>query len=757
MDRRAESKETRRLLGISRLVTLTGIGGVGKTRLALHVAHAVRSAFPDGVGLVELAELQDESLVAGVVAGALGLSAQPGRTQIQLLIEYLGPRQFLLVLDNCEQLVQAIAALVEGLLRHCPGLRILTTSREILGIDGEAVLPVLPLPLPAVDEKSLSVQGHGDDALALFAERAADVVQGFTITDQNYEAVSRICAVLEGIPLAVELAAARVRSLSPEQISQRLADRFALLTGGPRGVDARHQTLRAAVDWSYRLCSSTERNAWTHLSVFAGSFELDAAEQLLSSGPGTVQVLDVLTSLIDKSILIRDETNHAVRFRMLDTVSDYGREMLAQQNEAAKWRRRHRDLYFELARRADERWISQDQQVSIDRLARELPNLRQALAFAMSDPSRDGAGSLAFVNSLFRFWLARGMLSEGRHWSERALNRITDDEHSDLEKSRGLLVESVWADLQGDFDAGRSAVAQLWNLAARNSIPIVQARAAHADGFLAVSTGDVSRALSMLGQALDAFVSEHDITTQVEILLGLGRAHMLAGDYGDALESFRQVLAITEARGEVTYRSHAHWGSGVALWRIGDCDSSEQTLLQGIRLARARGDPLMTAVCLEALAWVADTRGDATRAATLMAAAEATIGMAGSSVVLFLSLGGDYHRHCAQSIQQSLGEIELEAVRRRASSLSLAAAAAYALGESAHGRAESRKQRRELTGREYEVATLVARGLTDKAIAAELVVSQRTVQGHVQHVLAKLGFHSRTQIAAWVVKQTGST
>lgn len=545
--------------------------------------------------------------------------------------------------------------------------------------------------------------------------------------------------------------------MSPDQISQRLVDRFAGLTGGPRAVHERHRTLRAAVNWSYRLCTGTEQTAWMLLSVFAGSCELDAAERMLGTDLAPGQVVDVLTSLIDKSILIRDETNQAVRFRMLDTISGYAYEKLAQQNEAAKWCRWHKDFYRELALRADEGWIIRDQRAYLDRLARELPNLRQALAFAMSDPDGDGAEFLAFVNSLFRFWLARGMLSEGRSWTERALNRLVDDGQNDPEKARGLLIESVWADLQGDFDAGRSAVAQLWELAARNSTPLVQARAAHADGFLAVSTGDYPRARTMLERSLEIFVSEDDITSQVETLLGLGRAHMLAGGYGAALESFRKVIAITGPRGEVTYRSHAHWGSGVALWRIGDHERSEQTLLQGIQLSRARADPLMTAVCMEALAWVVDARGDATRAATLMAAAEATVRMAGSSVILFLSLGGDYHRQCAESVQRSLGEAGWEEIRQRASSLSLDAAASYALGESPENGPETTKQRQGLTGREYEIAGFVAQGLTDKAIAAELVVSQRTVQGHVQHILAKLGFHSRTQIAAWLVKQTGTS
>lgn len=750
--RRAELTEARTLLGVSRLVTLTGVGGVGKTRVAMQVARRVRSSFPDGVWLVEFAELRDGSFVADVVAAALGVRTQRGRSSFDTLVDFLAQRRCLLVLDNCEQIVDAVAALVDGLLQPSPEVRILATSREILDVAGEAVLPIAPLPVSRMGGKASATTRGDDDALTLFAARAADVVPGFGITDTNRELVARICVVVEGLPLAIELAAARVRVLSLQQILQRLEDRFALLAGGPRGVHDRHQTLRATIDWSYELCSPTEQRAWTHLAVFAGSFELDAAEAVLRCVIEPSRTLDVLASLVDKSILIRGDADHVVRFRMLDTISDYARQNLAQRGDAAEWRRLHQGWYAELAARMDAGWISQDQQASIERLAREVPNLRQSLSFALSDPVQDGVASLVLVNSLFRFWLARGMIAEGRRWTKRALDGVTDGASPDRELARALFADSFWSVMQGDIDDGRCAVRDLWALSERSTIPVVAAHAAHADGFLALFTGDVARARSMLKQSLDVFVAEGDTAIRIEVLLALGWAHTFAGACAEALESFTHVVGTTEARGEGAYRSHADWGRGVVYWKIGEHDRSERVLKQGVRLSRTRGDPFMTALCMEALAWLACTRGDPRRAAVLMAAAEETVQKAGSSVVLFPALDV-YHQQCARTIQQSLGGNELDVIRRQASGLTPSEGAAYALGETVNNGIAEKARPSVLTRRERDVATLVTQGMTDKEIAAELVISQRTVHGHVQHILAKLGFRSRTQIGAWIAEQ----
>ncbi|OUS83988.1 protein kinase, partial [Rhodococcus sp. NCIMB 12038] len=304
--RRSELSEAKNLLGSSRLVTLTGIGGVGKTRLALKVAASAQRGFADGAWLVELDETVDHSLVIEKVAAIFGLRDQTARRTEDVLVEFLSSREVLLLLDNCEQAVGAVAELSATLLRACPRIRILATSREALGVGGEAVLRVPPLTVPAPDPPAIRGLSRFD-AVALFVERAATMVPTFTLNEDNYTAVARICHRLDGLPLPIELAAARLRVLSPEQILQRLSDRFALLTRGSRSAPSRQQTLRLCIDWSYDLCNAAEQLVWSRLSVFVESIDLDAAEQVCGEGLTSEELLDLVTALVDKSILVREE------------------------------------------------------------------------------------------------------------------------------------------------------------------------------------------------------------------------------------------------------------------------------------------------------------------------------------------------------------------------------------------------------------------------------------------------------------------
>ncbi len=344
VDRRTELAAAKNLLSTARLVTLTGIGGVGKTRLAIRVAAKSQRSFSGGVRLVELGELRDATLLGGVVASALGLRGLSGRPVQEVLAEFLAQRELLLVLDNCEQIVAAVAQLTEFLLHVCPDLRILATSREPIGIGGEAVLLLPPLPVPEPDH--LPRGGPGNDAVKLFVERGAAAVPGFELTEDNKVAIASICRQLDGHPLSIELAAARLRVMSPEQILERLNDRYTLLTRGSRGAPTRQQTLRWSIDWSYDLCTPVEQAVWAQLSVFSGGFELDAAEQVCGGDRTSTDILDAVTSLVDKSILIREESGTTVRFRMLETLRDYGLQKAqeAGEHEYIELRRRH--LYW---------------------------------------------------------------------------------------------------------------------------------------------------------------------------------------------------------------------------------------------------------------------------------------------------------------------------------------------------------------------------------------------------------------------------
>ncbi|MDI9937616.1 protein kinase [Rhodococcus sp. IEGM 1351] len=749
--RRGELTDTKAMLSASHLVTLTGIGGVGKTRLAVRTADSVQRAFGDGVWLVELGELSDGSLLTDVVAAALGLRDRSATPSDEVLLQFLASRELLLVLDNCEQVVDAAAELAETLLQACPGLRILTTSREPLGIGGEAVLRVPPLTAPDPDRQS-SVSGLPSyDAVALFADRAATVVPGFELTEDNQAAVAGICHRVDGLPLPIELAAARLRAMSPEQILDRLTDRYALLTRGSRVAPSRQQTLRLCFDWSYDLCTPGEQRMWSRLSVFAGSFELDAAEQICGSDSDPEELLDAVTSLVDKSILIREEHGTVVRFRMLETLRDYGREKLQQSSEYLQLCGRHRDWYEKLALTAETEWISSRQLDWIARLGREESNLREALEFSATD---DPGTGLRIAAALFPFWLSQGWFGEGRHHLDRLLAH--DPGRPTVERAKALYADSALAAMQKDFETGTALVEEERTLAEQSTDPLIHALVAYSDATLALLSGDPRRAPARLERALEMFGTRTGHPLHVGALYLLGVARDLLDEIDQAIDCYEQVLTITTARGESMYRAYTLTAMGIAVWQQGDAVRAARLLGQSLRLARQVNNPRTVATCLDALGWIAADEHDAYRATVLVAAAEELGHSIGSVGVVFPTLR-TYHEQCERSSRRALGERGFEAARREGKRLGLDAAVAFGLGERAPAPpASAAGTSVRPTKRERQVADLIAEGLTNKAIAARLVISPRTAQGHVEHLLAKLGFTSRAQIAAWVSEQAGS-
>ncbi|WP_016881887.1 MULTISPECIES: protein kinase domain-containing protein [unclassified Rhodococcus (in: high G+C Gram-positive bacteria)] len=742
VDRRTELAEATNLLSTSRLVTLTGIGGVGKTRLALRAAAKAKRNFSDGVTLVELAELLDDSLVAGVVAAALGLRDQSARPSHEVLVEFLAPREVLLVLDNCEQVVDAAAKLAEILLRTCPRLRILATSREPLGIGGETALLIPPLPVPDPDHLPKGLPRN--DAVTLFAERGAAVVPGFELTEENKVTIARICQRLDGLPLPIELAAARLRAMTPDQILQRLTDRYLLLTRGSRDAPSRQQTLRMCIDWSYDLCTPAEQRMWAQLSVFAGSFELEAAEQVCD-GDDADDLLDTVTFLVDKSILTREESGSAVRFRMLETVRAYGREKMQERGDYTALRRRHRDWCERLAVEAETEWISSRQLALIARLTREQPNLREALDFCMSDSPATG---LRIAAALYPFWLSRGLFSEGRRWLGRLLARSPAEPTGDRVKA--LYAGSMLAGVQGDISVSDALAEQAQAVAAQSSDPLVRAHADHAAGYAALFAGRLSDARAHLEKAVRGFTARNDLY-EVAAVVGLGMTHDLVNDTERAVECHERVLAITEAQGESVYRSYSLWALAVAVWRLGESARASQLLGQALQIDRRVNDRLSASVCLQALAWLAAEEHNMERAVVLMGAADECIRSVGSSTVLVPGMSV-YQDECERRTREAMSEQAFAAARRKGAALGFDAAVAYALGEQVSPSPTSAGPSPTPTKREREVAALIAEGLTNKEIAARLVISPRTAQGHVEHLLTKLGFNSRAQIAAWVVE-----
>src|SRR5215831_6187422 len=533
--RRRELSQARRLLGDARLLTLAGAGGVGKTRLALRLAAEVRRTFPDGVWLADLAPLQGGELVAPTVIAALGLVDHSTRLPVDTLVEYLAGKRLLLVLDNCEHVLDWCAVLAARLLSEAAGLRIVATSRQLLNVEGEQVLEVPPLSVPDSDRLSAGGSLIEYEAVRLFAERAAAVVPGFAITAGNGAAVTRLCQVLDGIPLAIELAAVRLRVLSVEQMLERLDDRYRLLTGGCRTALERHQTLRAAIEWSYDLCSPREQILWARLSVFSGGFDLEAVEQTCADEDiGREDVFELVTGLIDKSILARQEPGSRMRYRLLETIRQYGQTHLTESGQEKPLRRRHRDYYHDLALRADAAVMSSRQTEWLQRLQLDLPNIRVALDFCLTEPGQAQAG-LQIASALQYYWLFYGLLREARQWLTRALKL---DPRPTFVRSKALSAAAFIVLLQGDTDAALALRDEGNVLAGQLDDGRALAHATHVCGMAAWAQGDLHDAISLLTEALERARTDGDDPTETFIdQLFLAMTTALLGDSRSAARS----------------------------------------------------------------------------------------------------------------------------------------------------------------------------------------------------------------------------
>ncbi|KXX62405.1 protein kinase domain-containing protein [Rhodococcus sp. LB1] len=746
--RRRELTEAKKMLTSSPLVTLTGPGGVGKTRLALRIAASMQREFEHGVWLVEFGELHDESLLIDTVAGALGLCYISARPLGEVLEEFLETRNLLLVFDNCEQVVGGVAELSATLMQVCPSLKILSTSRESLGIPGEAVLRVAPLTVPSTDRQPALKGLPRYDAVTLFAERAATAVPDFELTEDNKDAVAKICHRLDGLPLAIELAAARLRALSPEQILQRLSDRYALLTRGTRGAPTRQQTLRLCFDWSFDLCEEQEQHLWTRLSVFAGSFGLDAAAHVGGPGIPPDELLDAVTSLVEKSILLREESGAEVRFRMLETVREYGREILALIDDDTA-HRRHLEWYESLVLEAASNWMSARQLDWIERTGLELPNIRETLKFCVSN---DPAAGLRIAGALFGLWSSQGYYSEGRSWLDRLLAAYAGPPTVELVKA--LFGGAFFDAAQTGSQTSEMTVQRGHTLAASINDPGLHAFIAHVDGLLALLRGDLTQACAYLEKAVAEPDARREPIYRVGPLGMLGMAHELREDMVRAIECHEQVLELTEQYGETLCRSFSLWGMGLAVWQEGNPSRGRELLEQSLQLTWPARFVRIAISCLESIAWISAEVRDTQRAAVLLGAAE-ELGRSVGGAVQFPDLM-TYHDECERIARSALGQRAFESAHRQGRLMDFDAAAAFALGEQAPSGAEPVSPTVRLTKRERQVADLVAEGMTNRAIAAKLVLSDRTVQGHVEHILAKLGFTSRAQVAAWVVEQAHS-
>ena len=747
--RRGELAEIKRLLAGSRLVTLTGIGGVGKTRLALRAAAGLRRAFRDGVWLVQLDQLRDQALVAQAVAAALGLQDRAGNAPAATLADYLAGRQLLLVLDNCDHLVDEAAKLADLLLRAAPGLRVLATSRESLNMTGETVLAVPPLAAPEAGRRPTVAELARFPAVGLFVERAAQVVAGFALTDANMAAVAGICRQLDGLPLAIELAAARLPVLSPEQIDARLADRLALLTRGSRTQPARQQTLRASITWSYELCNQAERLLWARLSVFVGGFELDAAEDICADHKlAADQVLELLAALVGKSILNADHAQGVARYRLPETLREYGQERLQESGEYTALRRRHRDWHAQLARRVYTDWLSPQIADLTARLYREHANVQAAQDFCQTEPGEAEAGLRIAMHVWFFFCWVSGHVSEGRYRLGEVLAGTCEPT---VWRAQGLLLASFLAAVNGDRGAVRPLLEQGTSLARQLDDPAARALAAWVAGHVCLFAGDLPHAIAHAEDGLAVLPASVRGRERAHLLICLANAAGLAGDEERAAACHRELAALTEAGSEYirgAYSAYTLWALGAAAWRRGDLDRATGLQQQSLRLRR--DDRMGCAFCAEALAWIAASGRQYERAAVLLGAVTGLLRSMATTLDGNQHVAG-HHRNCERQAREALGESAFWAAYHRGLDFSAADVVAYALQQPPRKpRAPAVADGAPLTPRELQVARLIAGGRSNKEIAAELVISQRTAENHVEHILTKLGFTSRAKVAAWV-------
>jgi predicted ATPase/DNA-binding CsgD family transcriptional regulator len=836
--RERDLSELALLLSDVRALTLCGPGGIGKTRLAVRLACDLVPEFPDGAWLVELADTADADLLPRRVAATFGILEEQDRPLIATLAEALRARRLLLVLDTCEHIVDACAELVQQLLAGCPSLRVIATSREPLRVRGETVWRVPPLSVPTgLDPLSLADLAR-HEALQLFAERASAARSGFALGSENAEAVARLCLTLDGMPLAIELAAARVRALSVEQIASRLDDRFRLLASGDRTAPARQQTLRAAVDWSYELLSEPEQILLRRLSVFAG-WNLDMAEEVCADEQIPAgAVLDLMAALIDKSLVTFDhELRGESRYRLLDTIKEYAASRLAASGEADELRLRHRDYLLRYGE-----WVvsqafvrgapSWPERVAMYRaIAGDLANYRLALATSLR--RGDIAEGLRMCGAMRNPWVTHGDVTEGAEWFDRFL--VSAAGLPPEVRGPALVFRGDLAFEQQDYptvdrcareglelcraagDPHEAAALRLLAVATLRAGNLAEAVArvdeaaatAHKIGnvweeglALSIKAAGLAR-LAMLREAQRTYEAALDVLRDnngwgvAQVRVGLGGVARARGDYQAAISHYQGALSLyqeIDARPEI-----ARCLAGIASVALiqGDLGLCRASLTESLALSLATGQRLPVARGLEAFAALEARAGDAERAARLAGAALELRSAAGHPP----SAGaGARLEDLLDPARRSLGELRATALLDEGRAMSADEAVAYAMGSPAAGRSAANGAAAApgwprpragggngqaggapaaggsasgvagpaagaaagtaavpstLTPREREIAALIARGLSNRAIAEELVISQATVARHVANMLTKLGFSSRAQVAAWMARQPG--
>ncbi len=623
--RESQLAEVERLLSSARLLTLTGSGGVGKTRLALQASANVIQEYADGVWLVELAALTEPSLVAQTVATHLNVLEEPGRPVLETLADALRAKNLLIVLDNCEHLIEASARLAESLLRACPQVRMLATSREPLQIQGEFTYRVPSLDIPQPKGRTSARDLVESGAVRLFHERAAAFAE-FEITPDGTDAVAQICRSIDGIPLAIELAAARVRTLPVQEIARRLDDRFSLLTRGSRTALPRQQTLRALIDWSWDLLTPPERVMLHRFSVFSGGFTLEAAEQvgtdrqdLFQNPKSKIQspdVLDLVTQLVDKSLVVTENRPSGLRFRLLETIREYALDKIRESGEESEFRRRHFDWSLKLAQEAQPHFEGPGMQEWLDRMELEHGNLRAALSHAPTGEDR-----LQLAIEMHRFWFVRGYLAEGRESLEGALRDGSGADAAQRAKALNSLGILTWR--QGDLEAARSAITAGLELRLGSGDRSGAAAALNNLGLVADDEGDLEAALNYFEDAAGIYRELGDRARIGMVLANLGANLIEQGDLEPAIAASEEFLAIAQETQDPWCTAAAWHNLAEIAFRKGDLDGARSLAGQALALTAELGDGTQIYQILMLFGEIALAEGSPGRAAELLAAMEA--------------------------------------------------------------------------------------------------------------------------------------
>ena len=740
--RRRELAELRKQLTVARLVSLVGPGGVGKTRLAIRAATDLARGFPGGAWLVELADIRDPDLVANAVIAALDLRAQASTEPQPLLLAYLRDRELLLVLDNCEHLLGAVAVLVAEVIKAAPGVRVIATSREPLSVPAEQVLPVPPLELPSAKVSEPLDQVRQNEAVMLFAERAAAASGRFELDASNQAAVVDLCRQLDGLPLAIELAAVRARVLSPEQILERLSDRFGLLTGGSRAALPRHQTLQTTIDWSYELLVANERTLLRRLCVFAGRFTLDDVESVCISddvpAPGA---LDLLTSLVEKSLVMKEDTRSLACFRLHETMREYARLKLQEAHELETVELRCVSYYVSRcqgsafqARFGLLEWL--------EWMDLEIDNVRSVLRWCLTHG--DFPSGIVLAASVGWYWITRAT-TEGVRW----LDELLASGHGNPEADAwAYFIRGFLAVLQSDPEAARPALARAV-AAARELGQLSPLSHSLSMASIAENTaGDRVSAKRFLDEAAVVTSGLDDLPAQVTLLQAQALDGFFEGDLERVKAASSEGARLSRDAGDLYSLEMMLMNVGLTALIAGDLDGSKPLFEEALRIAQQIDDRVAQYALLDALAYHAANSGRARLATKLLGAAETVRTGAGANVIPFLA---PLLAQAEELAIADLGAARFETELKAGKTLSRADAIGLALGEPVHGLAPPHAPAPELLGkREAEVARLVADGLSNKQIGARMFISVRTVDSHVRSILNKLGFNSRAQIAGWM-------